>query len=117
MRTRRTLSISSCLWISFALCAMFALVARAAPDAKTHDAKPAAKSAVAASPQPIDEEYTAKIREYTTEPFFTTELVDHLPASATVPTPEKILGYVIGAPNKLTYTRDIDRYLRALAAA
>jgi len=31
-----------------------------------------------------------------------TELVDHLPASATVPTPEKFLGYAIGTPEKLT---------------
>ncbi|MGH9735464.1 MAG: M14 family zinc carboxypeptidase, partial [Candidatus Acidiferrales bacterium] len=71
----------------------------------------------AAPAQANDAEYTAKIKQYTTEPFLTTELVDHLPASATVPTPEKILGYVIGAPNKLTYTKDIYRYFRALAAA
>lgn len=69
------------------------------------------------SAQPNDAEYTAKIKQYTTEPFLTTELVDHLPASDTVPTPEKILGYVVGAPNKLTYTKDIYRYFRALAAA
>jgi hypothetical protein len=67
--------------------------------------------------QKIDEAYTAKIKEYTTEKFFLTELVDHLPASDTVPTPEKILGYAIGTPNKLTYTKDIYRYLRALEAA
>ena len=35
--------------------------------------------------QKIDEAYTAKIRQFTTEPFFLTELVDHLPASETVP--------------------------------
>jgi Zinc carboxypeptidase len=70
-----------------------------------------------ASVQANDAEYTAKIKAYTTEPFLTTELVDHLPASATVPTPEKVLGYVIGAPNTLSYTKDIDRYYRALAAA
>jgi hypothetical protein len=34
-----------------------------------------------------DDGYTRKIKEYTTEPFFLTNLVDHLPASATVPTP------------------------------
>src|ERR1700682_5698709 len=67
--------------------------------------------------QTLDAGYTAKIRQYTTEPFFLTELVDHLPASATVPTPEKVLGYVIGTPNKLTYSADCARYLRALAAA
>lgn len=32
------------------------------------------------------EAYTAKIREYTTEPFVLTALVDHLPASERVPT-------------------------------
>ncbi len=67
-----------------------------------------------AAVQRNDDGYTAKIREYTTEPFFLTELVDHLPASDTVPTPEKVLGYAIGTPNKLTYTKDIYRYMRAL---
>ena len=32
---------------------------------------------------PIDEEYTKKIKEYTTEPFFLSPLVDYLPASKT----------------------------------
>src|SRR5450432_4089505 len=67
--------------------------------------------------QKNDDGYTAKIRQYTTESFFSTELVDHLPASATVPTPEKVLGYVIGSPNKLTYTKDIYRYMRELEKA
>ncbi len=67
-----------------------------------------------ASAQRIDQAYSAKIKEYTTEPFFLTELVDHLPASDRVPTPEKVLGYVIGTPNKLTYTADIRRYMREL---
>ncbi|HXN75100.1 MAG TPA: hypothetical protein VN876_00615, partial [Gemmatimonadaceae bacterium] len=40
--------------------------------------------------QPIDQEYTRKIREYTTEPFFLSPLVDYLPASATVPTPKAV---------------------------
>jgi hypothetical protein len=35
---------------------------------------------------PIDEAYTKKIEQYTTEPFFTSPLVDYLPASRTVPT-------------------------------
>lgn len=67
--------------------------------------------------QSIDAGYSAKIKEYTTEPFFLTELVDHLPASSTVPTPEKVLGYVVGTPNKLTYTKDIYRYMRELEKA
>jgi len=64
-----------------------------------------------------DEGYTKKIKEYTTEPFFLTNLVDHLPASPTVPTPEKILGHIIGAPDVLTYSKDIYRYYDELAKA
>src|SRR6187549_3163666 len=65
----------------------------------------------------LDTAYGAKIAEYTTEKYFLTELVDHLPASDKVPSPEKVLGYAIGTPNKLTYTKDIYRYFDALAAA
>jgi hypothetical protein len=66
---------------------------------------------------PIDADYSAKIKEYTTEPVFVTELVDHLPASESVPSPQKVLGYVVGTPEKLTYTKDINRYFRTLAEA
>jgi hypothetical protein len=66
---------------------------------------------------PNDTAYGAKIAEYTTEKYFMTELVDHLPLSDKVPSPEKILGYAVGTPNKLTYTKDLYRYYRALAAA
>ena len=69
------------------------------------------------APPKVDEAYSAKIREYTTEPFFLTELVDHLPASDTVPTPQKVLGYIVGTPDKLTYTKDIYRYMRELEKA
>src|SRR5271166_1416530 len=71
----------------------------------------------AQSGSPNDEGYTKKIREYTTEPFFLTDLVDHLPASTTVPSPEKILGHIIGAPDVLTYSKDIYRYYDELAKA
>jgi len=64
--------------------------------------------------QSLDENYSAKIKEFTTEPFFLTELVDHLPSSSTVPTPEKVLGYVIGTPGRLSYVHDIHRYMRKL---
>src|ERR1043166_3850508 len=66
---------------------------------------------------PLDTAYGAKIAEYTTEKYFNTELVDHLPLSDKVPSPDKILGYAVGTPNKLTYTKDLYRYFRALAAA
>jgi len=37
--------------------------------------------------QPVDEAYTAKIREYTTDPSFNTPLTDYLPAAPGVPSP------------------------------
>jgi hypothetical protein len=64
--------------------------------------------------QPIDEDYTRKIREYTTEPYFSSPLVDYLPASKTVPTPKAVLGDVAGAPGKLPYAADVYRYMRLL---
>jgi hypothetical protein len=70
--------------------------------------------------QANDAEYTAKIRELTpTDPKwkFTTELVDHLPASTTVPTPLKVLGYVPGTIGKLSRTEDLNKYFRAVAAS
>src|SRR6185503_7344501 len=69
------------------------------------------------STQKIDEEYTRLIRENLQDPRITTELVDHLPASDTVPSPLKFLGRAVGAPGELTYAKDIHRYYQALAAA
>ena len=57
--------------------------------------------------QPIDEAYTKKIQEYTTESFFLSPLVDYLPASRTVPTPKAVLGDIAGAPNKLPYSKEV----------
>ena len=67
--------------------------------------------------QPVDEEYTKKIREYTTEPFFNSPLTDYLPASKTVPTPKAVLGDVAGAPGILPYSAEVYRYMRMLQAA
>ncbi|HZF67797.1 MAG TPA: M14 family zinc carboxypeptidase [Gemmatirosa sp.] len=70
--------------------------------------------------QPVDTQYTRLVRELTpTDPrwSFTTELVDHLPASATVPTPLRVLGYVPGTIGRLSHVADVNRYFRALAAA
>ncbi len=64
--------------------------------------------------QPIDDEYTKKIREYTTESFFNSPLTDYLPASPNVPTPKAVLGDVSGAPGKLPYAEDVYRYMRML---
>jgi hypothetical protein len=67
--------------------------------------------------QPIDQAYTQKIRAYTTEPYFSSPLVDYLPASATVPTPAAVLGDVAGAPGILPYSADVNRYMRMLEKA
>src|SRR5262249_42296618 len=53
----------------------------------------------------------------TPENMFLTEVVDHLPPADGVPTPAKVLGYPVGTPNKLTYTKDQYRYYRELERA
>lgn len=67
--------------------------------------------------QPVDAAYAAKIARYTTDPSFNSPLTDYLPASTTVPTPEKVLGDVAGAPDHLPYAADVHRYFRLLAEA
>ena len=67
--------------------------------------------------QAVDEEYTKKIREYTTEPFFNSPLTDYLPASKTVPTPKAVLGDIAGAPGILPYSAEVYRYMRMLEKA
>jgi len=71
----------------------------------------------AVAPAQNDEAYGRRIREYTSEPFFLTELVDHLPASRTVPTPMDHFGDIIGAPNVLHHTADFNAYYRKLDEA
>jgi Zinc carboxypeptidase len=77
-------------------------------------AEPAAKKS---APQPLDEDYTRLIKQYLQDPRVTTELVDHMPASDTVPSPLKFLGRIPGTPGELTYAKDINRYYEALAKA
>jgi hypothetical protein len=79
--------------------------------------RPAAQSRSQAPKQKVDEEYTAKIKEYTQDPRIITELVDHLPASDTVPTPLKFFGRMPGTPGELTYAKDIYRYYEAIDKA
>ena len=67
--------------------------------------------------QAVDAAYGAKIAQYTTDPSFNTPLTDYLPASATVPTPQAVLGDIAGAPDMLPYAADVHRYFRLLAEA
>src|ERR1700679_2822810 len=69
-----------------------------------------------AIPQQMDDEFAKSVKEWTTRPEFISPLVDHLPKSSTVPSPKDVLGYYIGAPNKLTYYADILKYYHALEA-
>ncbi len=68
------------------------------------------------SGQGMDPDYASSVKEWTTRPEFMSPLVDHLPKSATVPSPKDVLGYYIGAPKKLTYYADISKYYHALEA-
>jgi hypothetical protein len=98
-------------WLGFTLLALTAL---AAPSVTRADGDtPPARD----PKQPIDEAYTAKIRKYTTQPYFLSPLVDYLPASKTVPTPEVALGDVAGAPGILPYAEDVYKYMRLLEKA
>jgi hypothetical protein len=102
-------------------CGLFLTLLLAAPPcAGAAFAQGGAGDAAAAKPgrdpkQAIDEEYTKKIREYTTETFFLSPLVDYLPASKTVPTPKAVLGDIAGSPTKLPYSKEVYEYMRLLA--
>jgi len=96
----------------FIVCVL-GVAAGGAPVVLSGSGAPQGKAAPAA--QKVDAEYTAKIVEYTQDKRILTELVDHLPASATVPSPLKFFGKVAGTPDELTYYKDIKAYFEALA--
>ena len=98
-------------WISRLLMASFLLISAAAFPIRAQNGFSRDAS------QPIDDEYTKKIREYTTETFFNSPLTDYLPASPNIPTPKAVLGDVAGAPGKLPYAEDVYRYMRMLEKA
>jgi len=79
--------------------------------------RPRAVPATPAATQKEDAEFAKLIREWTTGPEFISPLVDHLPVVPGVPTPKDVLGYHVGTPKKLTYTRQAYDYYRTLAAA
>ncbi len=81
----KVISMAACFVVSLALLLGVA-PAEEKPASKSATSAAAAPFGSAQGKQPNDAEYTKKIREYTTEPYFLTELVDHLPAS------DKVLG-------------------------
>src|SRR5215471_2825871 len=97
--------------LSCLLCASFLLISATALSARAQNGY--SRDAT----QPVDDEYTKKIAEYTTEKFFNSPLTDYLPASPNAPTPKAVLGDVAGAPGKLPYAEDVYRYMRMLEKA
>ena len=78
---------------------------QAAPpaSAQTRNTQSRKTAPSAAAPQKMDEEYTRLIKEYLQDPRITTELVDHMPGSDTVPSPLKFLGRIPGKPSRFPY--------------
>src|SRR4029079_19174368 len=60
---------------------------------------------------------TKQIKQFLRDPRISTELVDHLPASSTVPTPLKHFGHIIGAWGILDHSGDMNAYLEKVAKA
>jgi hypothetical protein len=67
--------------------------------------------------QKQDEEFAKLYNEWTGDAKYGSPLVDHLPLVEGIPTPKDVLGYHVGAPQKLTYYADMLKFYRALAAA
>src|SRR5438045_2192444 len=99
------------------LLAVALMAAPAVAQTRKGATKAPAAAPAAAAPQKQDEEYTRLIKEYLQDPRVSTELVDHMPASDTVPSPLKFLGRIPGKPGELTYAKDINRYFEALGKA
>src|SRR5687768_17482624 len=95
-------------WILVAVALVIAAAAMPAQQMVTETRDPA---------QAQDEDYAKAVKEWTTQPAFSSPLVDHLPKVEGVPSPKDVLGYHIGAPARLTYYADTLKYYRALEAA
>jgi hypothetical protein len=67
--------------------------------------------------QQPDADYARLVKEYTSDPRFLPAVVSSLPTSATIPSPQKHFGTIIGAPGVMHRADDVYGYFRALAAA
>jgi hypothetical protein len=67
--------------------------------------------------QQTDTAYARLVREYTTDPRFLPASLESLPASATVPSPQKHFGTIAGAPGVTHHADEVYGYFRALAKA
>ena len=57
------------------------------------------------------------ILKATTDARYLPPSVSYVPASATIPSPQKVLGHLVGAPGELSDTATVIKYFRALDAA
>jgi hypothetical protein len=79
--------------------------------------EPSAPAAAPWAPDQAEPGSVEKIKEYTTAPEFLPESVSYVPDSATVPSPTKGLGRIIGTPNELDKAAEVNGYFKKLAAA
>ncbi len=73
-------------------------------------------NASAQSPDTAEPGSVEAIAAATTDPHFVSPWVSYIPQSNTVPSPEKFLGRIMGAPGELLGTEKAYAYARALAA-
>src|SRR6476660_5255501 len=76
-----------------------------------------ASIAAAQAPDIPEPDSIEAIAAATTDPHFISPLVSYMPQSATVPSPQKFFGRIMGAPGELVGTEKAYGYARALAAA
>jgi hypothetical protein len=74
-------------------------------------------SAVAQNPDIPEPGSVEAIAAATTDPHFVSPFVSYVPQSASVPSPEKFFGRIMGAPGELTGTEKAYSYAHALSAA
>ncbi len=65
----------------------------------------------------LDSAYARLVREATSDPRFLPATVATLPTSASIPSPRRHFGTIVGAPGVMHRTTEIYGYMRALAAA
>jgi hypothetical protein len=73
--------------------------------------------AIAQNPDIPEPGSVEAIAAATTDPHFVSPWVSYVPQSSTVPSPEKVLGRIMGAPGELLGTEKTYAYARALAGA
>jgi hypothetical protein len=101
---------SSCFRARLAWCATLIILVSGNPHGQSTPSNPYA-------PDTAEAGSVEAIAKYTTDPKFLSSWVAYVPASASVPSPAKYLGRLVGTPGELTRTAQIYGYLRELDKA